>query len=247
LKDIGSTTGTFLMVRSEVRLKDQMMFQMGLSEFKVVKTSKSNFIELHVFEGPARQRIVPIDCLGTGIGRDIQNTFCVPEDSQMSNYHAKITYKSDPHAEEGFYLVDVGSTNRTWLRLSPEGDESGWHQMTVGDILKIGSTVFLVQPNDIQGLGNLPVVNKSTDHRGAVSEEEEKANNVLQIDAKDLKRVQCFIEPDSEALEGKNPDLCKLCYESEANGLFQPCNHNFTCYQCAQKCDICPVCRKGFD
>ena len=26
LKDIGSTTGTFLMVRSEVKLKDQMMF-----------------------------------------------------------------------------------------------------------------------------------------------------------------------------------------------------------------------------
>ena len=23
--------------------------------------------------------------------------------------------------------------------------------------------------------------------------------------------------------------------------------NNFTCYQCAQKCDICPVCRKGFD
>jgi pSer/pThr/pTyr-binding forkhead associated (FHA) protein len=71
LKDIGSTTGTFLMVRNEVKLKDQMMFQMGLSEFKVVATSKKSLIELHVFEGPARTRIIPIDTLGTGIGRDI--------------------------------------------------------------------------------------------------------------------------------------------------------------------------------
>mmetsp|Transcript_861 Transcript_861/g.905 ORF Transcript_861/g.905 Transcript_861/m.905 type:complete len:115 (+) Transcript_861:609-953(+) len=46
MRDIGSTTGTFLMVRSEVLLKHNMMFQMGLSEFKVIHTSKKNMIEL---------------------------------------------------------------------------------------------------------------------------------------------------------------------------------------------------------
>lgn len=40
LRDIGSTTGTFIMVRQEIMLKSNMMFQMGLSEFKVVTTSK---------------------------------------------------------------------------------------------------------------------------------------------------------------------------------------------------------------
>ncbi len=50
---------------------------MGLSEFKVVHTSKKSLIELHVFEGPARNRIITVDELGLGIGRDIQNTFCV--------------------------------------------------------------------------------------------------------------------------------------------------------------------------
>mmetsp|Transcript_38943 Transcript_38943/g.28186 ORF Transcript_38943/g.28186 Transcript_38943/m.28186 type:complete len:138 (+) Transcript_38943:107-520(+) len=46
LRDIGSTTGTFVMVRQEVLLKSNMMFQMGLSEFKIVTTSKRNMIEL---------------------------------------------------------------------------------------------------------------------------------------------------------------------------------------------------------
>jgi hypothetical protein len=92
LRDIGSTTGSFIMVRQEVLLKQNMMFQMGLSEFKVVLTSKKSMIELHVFEGPARNKIITVDSLGLGIGRDQNNTFCVQDDSQMSNFHAKITY-----------------------------------------------------------------------------------------------------------------------------------------------------------
>ena len=70
LRDIGSTTGTFIMVRQEVTLTSNMMFQMGLSEFKVVTTSKPTMCELHVFEGPARNRMVPVDESGLTIGRD---------------------------------------------------------------------------------------------------------------------------------------------------------------------------------
>jgi len=70
----------------------------------------------------------------------------------MSNFHAKITYykPSNPgqprgvDRPEGFYLQDVGSTNRTWLRLSAEGEQSSLHPLKVNDILKIGSTVFVV-------------------------------------------------------------------------------------------------------
>ena len=50
---------------------------MGLSEFRIVTTSKKSIIELHVFEGPARNRIVTIDSLGLNIGRDHMNSFCV--------------------------------------------------------------------------------------------------------------------------------------------------------------------------
>lgn len=58
-------------------LKQNMMFQMGLSEFRVILTSKKSMIELHVFEGPARNKIITVDELGLGIGRDQNNTFCV--------------------------------------------------------------------------------------------------------------------------------------------------------------------------
>ena len=81
LRDIGSTTGTFIMVRHDVQLKSNMMFQMGLSEFKVTTTSKASMCELNVFEGPSRNRIIPVDDLGLTIGRDPNNSFCVQEDS----------------------------------------------------------------------------------------------------------------------------------------------------------------------
>ncbi len=149
------------------------MFQMGLSEFKVVHTSKKSMIELSVFEGPSRNRIITVDEMGLGIGRDQQNSFCVQDDSQMSNFHAKITYfkpsSSPSDRQEGFYLQDVGSTNRTWLRLSAEGEQSSLHPLRVNDIIKIGSTVFVVQSNDIGNLKNMPVINKRVAGGGAAN------------------------------------------------------------------------------
>lgn len=153
-----------------------MMFQMGLSEFRVVTTSKKSIIELHVFEGPARNRIVTVDSLGLNIGRDHMNTFCVQDDSQMSNNHAKISYRQDGEQGDGFYLHDVGSTNRTWLRLSAEGEQSELHPLKVNDILKIGSTVFLVQSNnDSSNFKNVPVISKRVP-QGIASEEEIKSD-----------------------------------------------------------------------
>ena len=75
----------------------------------------------------------------------------------MSNFHAKITYDSTAKI---FKLTDVGSTNRTWLRLSSEGEQSSLHPLKVGDIIKIGSTVFVVKSPDITNLKTMPVINK---------------------------------------------------------------------------------------
>jgi hypothetical protein len=69
------------MVRQEILLRENMMFQMGLSEFRIVTTSKGSIIELHVFEGPSRNRMITVDHLGLSIGRDMNNTFYVQEDS----------------------------------------------------------------------------------------------------------------------------------------------------------------------
>lgn len=157
LKDLGSTTGSFLMTRDKVTLKEGMMFQMGLSEFKVSMLSKD--MELHVFEGPSRNQTILVTPTGLKIGRDPANSFCVPEDTQMSNSHARILF--DP--SNGTYILeDVGSTNRTWLRLSNEGEKSINHQLSTSDIIKIGSTVFLVQQiRKVSDSVNMPIINSN--------------------------------------------------------------------------------------
>ena len=71
----------------------------------------------------------------------------------MSNFHAKISYHpGSSDKPQGFYLQDVGSTNRTWLRLSAEGEVSALHPLKVNDIIKIGSTVFVVQSNELASM-----------------------------------------------------------------------------------------------
>ncbi len=63
-----------------------------------------------------------MDPQGFGIGRDPANNYFVSEDTQMSNFHAKISFDSTANdGTGGYHLEDVGSTNRTWLRLSAEG------------------------------------------------------------------------------------------------------------------------------
>mmetsp|Transcript_30205 Transcript_30205/g.29884 ORF Transcript_30205/g.29884 Transcript_30205/m.29884 type:complete len:277 (+) Transcript_30205:337-1167(+) len=148
LTDTGSTTGTFLMVRQPLRLELGMMFQMGLSEFKVTNVrynpyGKITSLELAIYEGPARQNAINVSAEGLTIGRDIANAYCIREDSQMSSFHGKITYDNGT-----FYLTDIGSTNRTWRRLSGEGQKSEPYPLLVGDVIKIGSTVLVVQLPD---------------------------------------------------------------------------------------------------
>jgi len=148
LTDTGSTTGTFLMVRQPLHLDLGMMFQMGLSEFKVNNVrynpyGKVTALELAIYEGPARQNTINVNSEGLTIGRDTANTYCIREDSQMSSFHGKITFDNGT-----FYLADVGSTNRTWRRLSGEGQKSEPYPLLVGDVIKIGSTVLVVQLPD---------------------------------------------------------------------------------------------------
>ena len=73
LRDLGSTTGSFLMTRDKVTLKEGMMFQMGLSEFKVTMLSKD--MELNIFEGPSRNQRILVTPSGLKIGRDPANSF----------------------------------------------------------------------------------------------------------------------------------------------------------------------------
>jgi pSer/pThr/pTyr-binding forkhead associated (FHA) protein len=87
-----------------------MKFQMGLSEFEVEELEDN--IEnprcmMDIFEGPARKNKVELNEKGIEIGRDSNNSLAVCEDSQMSNFHAKIMYENNK-----FMLKDEGSTNK---------------------------------------------------------------------------------------------------------------------------------------
>mmetsp|Transcript_18316 Transcript_18316/g.2971 ORF Transcript_18316/g.2971 Transcript_18316/m.2971 type:complete len:133 (+) Transcript_18316:781-1179(+) len=62
----------------------------------------------------------------------------------MSSMHAKLFT-----ANGKFWLQDVGSTNRTWLRISAEGEKSEDTPVVVGDVIKIGSTVLVVHYPDL--------------------------------------------------------------------------------------------------
>jgi pSer/pThr/pTyr-binding forkhead associated (FHA) protein len=195
LRDLGSTTGSFLMTRDKVTLKEGMMFQMGLSEFKVTMLSKD--MELNVFEGPSRNQRILVTPAGLKIGRDPANSFCVAEDTQMSNYHARILFDGS----NGTYILeDVGSTNRTWLRLSNEGEKSINHQLNMSDIIKIGSTVFLVQQiRKVSDSGNMPIINSN--HRSMEVEVPNSSNHKELINA---------LQEQESQLNSSSLNLCKI-------------------------------------
>ena len=107
-------------------------------------------MELLVYEGPAKGKEITISEEGARIGRDSTNTISIREDSQMSSFHAEISLRNGK-----FLLNDVGSTNRTWQRISAEGDISEEFPIVVGDVIKIGSTVLLVQLPDASQIEEL--------------------------------------------------------------------------------------------
>ena len=38
---------------------------------------------------------------------------------------------------------------------------------------------------------------------------------------------------------------CAICMQNEANAAIIPCGHTVACVRCLEKCDKCPVCRRG--
>jgi len=137
LQDVGSTTGTFLMIREELPLSHEMILQLGTTELTVYIVGDS--CKLVATEGPDKNASADVLPQGVSIGRDPSNGLCV-HDPQTSAFHAEVRRMDDG----GFVLNDKYSTNRTWLRLSPDGQPSRRFQLRVGDIFKVGSTLFLI-------------------------------------------------------------------------------------------------------
>lgn len=36
-----------------------------------------------------------------------------------------------------------------------------------------------------------------------------------------------------------------ICFNAETNAIYIPCNHVFSCLECAVRCNNCPVCREA--
>lgn len=143
LQDVGSTTGTFLMVREELPLEHHMVLQLGTTELTVY--IESDVCTLVATEGPDRDARATVPLQGLFIGRESSNGLCI-RDPQISAFHCEV--RRVPN--EGFILDDKYSTNRTWLRLAPDGQESKSYLLRVGDLFKVGSTLFhVVDPSSI--------------------------------------------------------------------------------------------------
>jgi predicted component of type VI protein secretion system len=84
-----------------------------------------------------------VDKKGACIGRDTEHQISVPEDSQLSSKHGRILFE-----KRNFYVEELGSTNKTWLRISGEGEPSIEYSIHIDDVIKIGSTVLQVVLNE---------------------------------------------------------------------------------------------------
>lgn len=102
LKDVGSTTGTFVKIDVPVELKPNMIIEIGSYQLIVrqVKTSReeqpneqneAEFVEFTIYESPNE---VEVDRFrlkgGSSIGRKTNNSLCFNEDLHMSNLHCRV-------------------------------------------------------------------------------------------------------------------------------------------------------------
>jgi len=59
---------------------------------------------------------------------------------------------------------------------------------------------------------------------------------IVPIDPQDsIPKIQIF--------EDENVTECNICMASDKNTIFHPCGHYYTCAECSNMVDDCPICR----
>ena len=113
IRDIGSTTGTFLKITANIFLEVGMIIEMGSNQFmieKMVCANNAGDLQMTICEGPnlGQKLVVSLkdQLTSNSIGRKNTNTFPFPEDQHLSNIHAKFFI-----LDNKFYLEDLSSTN----------------------------------------------------------------------------------------------------------------------------------------
>lgn len=125
LKDIGSTTGTYIKINEKITLEEGMIVEIGSYQFLVAEIrigsqsglltdsmeeeeeSDKSWIKLNIYEGPDETERMDYKLEEEGsIGRKTTNHICFTDDLHMSNLHCKISLINDR-----FVLEDMASTN----------------------------------------------------------------------------------------------------------------------------------------
>lgn len=122
MKDVGSTTGTYIKITKKIELEEGMIIEIGSFQFIITKIFinlnehahdeedknwQKSYIVLEIYDSPCdSDRKKHILEEGGSIGRKSSNKIHYKEDLHMSNLHCKIT-----RAHDKFVLEDMGSTN----------------------------------------------------------------------------------------------------------------------------------------
>lgn len=205
LKDIGSTTGTFIKITEPLELQLDMIIEIGSYQLIVsgmyIHQSVNNdealsnsYVEFMIYESPEEipNKTYTITS-GQSIGRKQTNAISYTEDLHMSNLHCKVNLVFDR-----FFFEDMASTNGSWLRLSKEGLES---------------KPVLLQNHTVFKIGN------STMYDVSFPKVELKANG-------DLNTIANHQEKQGPGQK------CTICWDAERDCLILPCRHNVTCTKC---------------
>ncbi len=215
LRDIGSTTGTFLKINDPITLKEGLILEIGSYQLIVSKiyihASKESsvvlnesYVEFIIYESPedVGEKVFKLHS-GNSIGRKQNNNVCFHDDLHMSNLHCKINLIGSK-----FNFEDIASTNGSWLRLSKESQESEPKLLRHGTIFKIGNSA-MYEVYDPESEKN---------KEGNKEEEEQQMGNPGQYN-------------------------CTICWVAERDCLIIPCKHNASCTRCIKSVKNCPICR----
>ncbi|CAD8104158.1 unnamed protein product [Paramecium sonneborni] len=156
LKDVGSTTGTFIKIGKSLNLLSGMLIELGSNQFQVLRIDQVDKggleVSLQVIEGPNAEDTIVFqlnkDKPSVTLGRKSTVDISFPEDHHLSNQHAKF-YLLDSIVQ----LEDHGSTNGSWLRLSGEGKMSNLFYLEQAEetVIRIGTTnQYICQQNKMK-------------------------------------------------------------------------------------------------
>jgi len=159
IEDLDSLNGTFLRLRNEIRLRPGDSFLAGrqllrFERFEQVVSNKARSADGTRYMGSPSYggdyKLVQI-----GVGNITQNIYCLSEggaifgretgdivfnkDRFMSGRHAQIY----PREDNNYYLIDLNSSNGTWLKLN------GKTRLRHGDLIFLGQQLFRIESTDI--------------------------------------------------------------------------------------------------